>query len=528
MLTDESLEFARNHITAFYDTDFFPKPFEFDALWYCWDEVKDYLLRTPLAQVHTSNPRVLPWCKARGGYRIVHQLEPLDAVIYTALVHMAALHIEAARLSSSIACSYRIEPDGNSFFARGSGFTSYRSSCEELSENFQFVLSTDVSDFYNQIYLHRVSNAIDATGAPSKLGKEIENFLSRLNNKASQGIPIGPAASIIIAEAIMIDIDQFIVNCHVDHVRYVDDIRIFSNSSDQLEEILEKLVIYLHEQHRLGLVSEKTTIRTTGEFLHEELKNQYQLEKLEILQEIEAGNPYGSYEDNEEGFYNGFSDRDGDGVDENEDSRDLGELLSDALERAKDFGYVDLAVLRAIIRRAKYARLPDLAEIILDDIDFFAPIINDICLYFDALATEDLSDLVPVFVELCSEGRFRKQSVKFWMEWLFSRRAEFSGSVQIRRFIDGGAVPFAAAFAIKNRNIAWAKDAKQKALPAASWDRRGYLSALSVLAEDERKPFLNLIKSNSALTATDRWIRKWVEDGSPDPRMLDFYDEILL
>lgn len=167
-----------------------------------------------------------------------------------------------------------------------------------------------------------------------------------------------------------------------------------------------------------------------------------------------------------------------------------------------------------------------MAEIILDDIDFFAPIINDICLYFDALDSEDLSELVPVFVELCSDGRFLKQSVRFWMEWLFSRRSEFSGSVEIRRFVGGGAVAFAAGSAIRSRNIAWAKDAKPKILPAASWDRRAYLSALAILAEDERQAFLNHIKNNPALTATDKWVRKWVEDGSPPPVMLGFVDDI--
>ena len=40
ILTEQSLEFAREHIGKYYDSDFFPKAIEFDALWHQWDEVK--------------------------------------------------------------------------------------------------------------------------------------------------------------------------------------------------------------------------------------------------------------------------------------------------------------------------------------------------------------------------------------------------------------------------------------------------------------------------------------------------------
>jgi hypothetical protein len=42
-LSRESLEFAKAHIKKFYDSDFFPKPFEFEALWANWDEVVTHL-----------------------------------------------------------------------------------------------------------------------------------------------------------------------------------------------------------------------------------------------------------------------------------------------------------------------------------------------------------------------------------------------------------------------------------------------------------------------------------------------------
>ena len=51
----------------------------------------------------------------------------------------------------------------------------------------------------------------------------------------------------------MIDIDNFITNKGFEFTRYVDDIRIFSNSQKDLDKILEELTQYLYEQHRLNL-----------------------------------------------------------------------------------------------------------------------------------------------------------------------------------------------------------------------------------------------------------------------------------
>ncbi|MBK3748483.1 RNA-directed DNA polymerase [Stutzerimonas balearica] len=514
MLTDESLEFARQHIFWFYDTDFYPKPFEFKALWHSWEEVKQYLISTPIQQLQTTNPKVLPWLKAKGGYRVVHQLEPLDALIYTALVYICAADIEQARMVPSVACSYRISPTDSSFFAHGSGFPLYRNSCELLSSRHNYVLSTDISDFYNQIYLHRIANSIEAVSTFPKIGSTIENFLMRLNNKASQGIPVGPAASVVLAEAILIDIDQFIANNHVEHVRYVDDIRIFSDSQEELEEILERLVIYLHDQHRLSLSGDKTSIRTTDEFLHEELQNQYQLEKLEILNDIEAGNPYEIYEEPE----------DADALDDAEDNTsedNLSQTLLDALVRAKNFGYVDLAVLRAIIRRAKSQKIPDLAELILTDIAFFRPVINDVALYLDSLPSAALLKLKALFSSLCSDRKLESLSTRVWMEWLLTRHPDLLQEQAIRKYVYSGNTIAASSAAIIQKNQAWAKQAKQNLLSLASWNRRASIYSLSALSNDEKNKFISHIMQNPTMTATDKWVCKWVKDGCPE---LDFVD----
>jgi len=250
ILTDQSLEFAREHIHKFYDSDFYPKPVEFEALWHQWEDVKKELLSKNVTKFWIMPPRAMTIAKPKAGFRVVHQLEPIDAVIYTALACHVATSVEAARMpvDQHVACSYRFQIADGSYFSGGSGWTNFTTKTETLATQYSYVLVTDITDFYNQIYLHRLNNAIEtAESALKPVADDIETFLSTLNSKSSQGVPVGPAASIVMAEAVLIDVDVFLRDQGIAHTRYVDDFRIFSSSTRILYQVLERLTLYLYE-----------------------------------------------------------------------------------------------------------------------------------------------------------------------------------------------------------------------------------------------------------------------------------------
>ncbi|MXD67853.1 reverse transcriptase, partial [Escherichia coli] len=86
-------------------------------------------------------------------------------------------------------------------FDKNAGFKVFTDMIEKLSKEHQFILVTDITDFYNQIYLHRLNNAIELADPCLKiLADDTERFIFSLNDKASQGVPVGPAASIIMSE----------------------------------------------------------------------------------------------------------------------------------------------------------------------------------------------------------------------------------------------------------------------------------------------------------------------------------------
>lgn len=511
LLTDESLDFARRHLTSYYDTDFFPKPFEFSAIWHKWDELKSLPRKDLLALVP---PISIPWKKSKGGYRVVHQLDPLDALVYTAATYSVAEQVENARKSicDSIVCSYRIELDGKGFFQSGSGFEAYRSQCQILSDRYSYVLTTDISDFYNKIYLHRLENAI-SSATNSDNGKAFENFLMSLNTHNSQGIPVGPAASIIMSEATLIDVDDFISHKSFEHVRYVDDIRIFSNSELDLDILLQELTLYLHKSHRLGLVAEKTKILKSQEFLQFELTNQYQLDKLEILETIETTNPYT------------FDNAQSDDIESDIEELNIEEIaskLTEALQRIENYEYLDLALARAIIRRAKASKVFHIAKHLILNIRQFKPVVNDVVLYLEAVSNEEnMPKIIPLLVDVALSGDFEDKSINEWFSWYISNHKELLKVSELRAvFSLSTRLSYAARAAVNLKNVSWVREKKDSVLNSSSWDRRAIIYASQLMANDEKKKWLEPLKRKSTMSLLDKWMIDWVLAGTPESEPL--------
>lgn len=254
-LQDTSIEWALLHVTNFYDSDFYPRLFEFEAIKQSWQNVKSYLLTLNLDEYAPKSPVISLALKPNENFRVVHQLDPIDSIIYSAVLYENAINIEIFRIPKfrKIACSYRIKTDTTgSYFEKGNtSYIDFIEQAELLADEFEggYVLICDIADFYNQIYLHRVNNVLSESGSTSS--KVIEDFLSGLNTNVSRGIPVGPAPSILIAELIMADIDKKILSYTNNFVRYVDDIYIFFPTQEDAVVILHELTKYLYSTHRL-------------------------------------------------------------------------------------------------------------------------------------------------------------------------------------------------------------------------------------------------------------------------------------
>lgn len=373
-----------------------------------------------------SPPRAFAAPKPSKDFRVVHQLEPIDAIVYTAFAFQIAEDVEKARPPelAKIACSYRFSLGEGNFFSGGSGYGHFIEQTENLADKYKHILVTDITDYYNQINLHRLNNAVEhANPALKSVGDDIEDFLSKLNGKASQGVPVGPAASIVMAEAVLMDVDNYLENQGVVHTRYVDDFRIFDDSADKLQRVQQGLTLYLYENHRLVLSGPKTKITEATSYVDKKLHNPYAEEKFALFESLEMFNPY--TEEVEEVEF------------EVEDEEVLlVAKVCQIIDKILEFQSLDIGLARSAIRRAKRHKIKDIVHQLLDNIQLFSPVINDIVLYLEEVADDQVeNELEPKFVSIIKSPIFDLDLVRFWIEWYLAGHLNYLENPDILRAI---------------------------------------------------------------------------------------------
>jgi hypothetical protein len=499
ILTEPALEFSRQHVRCFYASDFFPDADEFDALWAGWDDVLSYFKRVDVAELGTT-PEDMACAKATGGYRVVHQLLPLDTLTYTALASIIAPHLEQKRIpeNEGVACSYRLDLDsseGRFFKANADGYDTYRARSEDLSDSHEWVLLADISAFYNHIYIHRVEGAIQSLDRSlSTVASDLHGFLLNLNDRVSIGVPVGPAASIVVAELILNDVDQFLRahRLRPEYTRYVDDFRFFSHSRSELEEIWHDLAGFLYRAHRLTLANGKTRILSTAEFRDGVLcppdtSKRASFAKTLGISFADFANQYDS---------NSSVSPDASSDDEKRDALQglVAELLTDP--------ELNIGLARQVLRRAKSLRMRCVVRPLVDSLEKVAPVIRDAGLYLNSvLSPRALSNHAGSFERFFrTNPRFASRShLHYWTAWLLSgkRGAEELGGCDT--FLDGALPRFRARYARLLDRPQWVRDNRSEWQKLATWDRWSLLHAAELLPASERRVWMDSVSKSPDL-----------------------------
>lgn len=203
-------------------TDFFPTPPELEIVRKNWNELSRELADIDLdtydgySQIFCFAPKL-----SKLNVRKVGLLHPFDLILYTSIVSALRKGISAARLPADKVFSYRIEgSDKNSLYAATPSWKEFREAVQARvsSDPTTIVGITDIADFYPRIYQHRLVNALEASSEASERPyiRVLEKMLSRLSG-TSYGIPVGPPASRLLGEAILIDVDSTLVSFGILH-----------------------------------------------------------------------------------------------------------------------------------------------------------------------------------------------------------------------------------------------------------------------------------------------------------------------
>jgi hypothetical protein len=512
ILRDVDLTFAKEHLSRFADSDFFPPLYEFEAVWQGWDEFCSEVKKTNVERLSFPTPLQLPAPKPNQTFRIVHQLDPLSCIVYTALAHAVCSDLEAKRIDKSkkISCSYRTKPEGGSFFSEGTGYQDFLDQTRALCEANKFILATDIADFYNQIYSHRVRNSIAGLG-PSfvDIAKDVESVIHSLSSQSSKGVPTGPNASIIFSEAILLDVDGLLMSRGVAFCRFADDFRIFADREADLRKISEFLSEYLFDHHRLHLSAAKTYISETSEFLQREFFNHYRIEVQEAF-DLLGSMTYGgvaSYVDAEE---DEESERIPFGVlvatEDVSPEKGLAQIVDQVAKTIEKTGRADLNLLKALLRRCRITNSDAFFPLLEDSTEVFLPVFHDLMKTMRQLYAQGHRETVVSFLKGIYESNvINLKFIRFWADWLASQDRlllESSGALPLIRA--NGDLRHQANMAVVTRDFAWVRSFRANVDQLGDWDRRAVVGASRILSKDERGPFLANVRKRANSNVVDK------------------------
>jgi hypothetical protein len=508
-LKENHLEWAHKHLQKFSHSDFYPRLFECSAITHNWPEVKSYLLSLDLDEYEPKSPMINLAPKPNGNFRVVHQLDPIDSLIYTSLIYEVCEVIEKYRIpeSEKIVCSYRIKPDlEGSFFSGDTGWDTYIARTNQLSDEYDqgYVIIADITDFYNQIYTHRINSLIveAGKGAFDEQAKIIENFLLSLNKKTSRGIPVGPRPSIILAELIMGSIDKKIRNFTSDFVRYVDDIRMFFKEPGDAIQALHELTYYLYTYHRLVFSGEKTKVLSVKKFKEEYLSDEKKKEKAEYIAKadelankkieelLEKLPPYGGDFNYNEVYEKTLS--------EIFDKKQFELLSSTYLKLFKDAISmpIDYGMLRHLLRQSTRYRIRNILPIVLEKFYYLRPVIREAVIYLNAVINEEtILKNKAGFEKLLSSFFIRLPFINIWVSCLLQNECMNKiGLTLDYEYILSKREQ--ALIAVRQNDTTWDREYRDKMDVLSPWEKRAVLYSNKILPYDEMKPLVQSVAAS--------------------------------
>jgi hypothetical protein len=268
-----SFEHALSHIARHGDTDVFPFPAENHLFHDRQAGVVEVLEGTHADFKDRLNVDTTTGVSAMApvgylGFRWATQLDPLWNAYLLALVIELGPAIEAARVSSEVVHSHRFDAGAEDamIFVRD-GYLAYEQASLETAQDFEWIVVTDIADFYPRVYHHRLDNALAEVAGGSDLRWRILQLLGRWSNGASYGLPVGGPAARLLSELVLNRTDRLLQLKGRRFHRYADDYRLYATSKEDAHRALAELSELLLRNEGLALSKHKTRLMTRAEFV---------------------------------------------------------------------------------------------------------------------------------------------------------------------------------------------------------------------------------------------------------------------
>lgn len=502
-----SIDFISNHS----DGDLFPKLPEMEVMIKNKSELISMIEGKMLSQFPQGACRRFIVPKDEISYRQATQLDPQDSIILTAIIHQYGKGIEIRRLPPDIVFSYRFNPSTeNGLYSSATAWNNFWIKAHLLSNSFKNILYCDVADFYNQIYHHSLENQLIESGFPNQAIKWIVELLKSTTAGVSRGVPIGPHAIHILAEATLIPVDLSLQQNGIKFIRYADDIIIFCNSHSEAGSALAKVASILDKQQRLMLQRHKTKFYLPSEFrplcdemIQDRPINPSEANLLTIIKKYTAGNPYISIS------YNKLSSSDWHLISE--------PTIRSIIEDYISCQNVDYIRLRWFYRRLSQIGHPGAIEVSLQNLDKLGPCFANICFYLASIQSVDDALWKDIGARLLI--LLRTEVVQVHEYFRLSILSLFNRNTSINHFpilanLYNTADPIVRReillAANTNKAFDWIRELKESYPLMDPWQKMAYLFSLAGLPKDEKKFLINSMNFERPF---DQVLSKWVKNG---------------
>ncbi|WP_233345090.1 RNA-directed DNA polymerase [Burkholderia cepacia] len=515
-ISDASLDWALLNAENYGDTDIFPGVFEFAAIRHDWDAVKTTIRNTDVLAwtIRASRTSFAP--KHQYGFRLSTQLDPFDFLVFTALVHEIGAQLEARRIPTNDGNvhSYRFKPgaDGR-MFDDALSYRSFQQASQDRCNVFQpsHVLIADVADFFPRLYLHRVDNALEsALGTGHMHAIALKKLINHWAGSYSYGLPVGSAASRLIAEITISDIDQLLLSEGANYVRYSDDFRVFCSSEAEAYKFLTYLARWLFDNHGLTLQQHKTRIVSTEVFRQQYLRENEnrELDTLserfhELLSELGIDDAYGEID------YESLDDSHKESVDQ----LNLEGILEEQIAETEP----DLSLVKFALRRLRQLKDADAVPIILDNFSKFVPVVRetiDYLLGLDDLPASKKSEIGSRLIAIYRDPAATASHLEYARMYTlmpFGKDPDWNSEKEYIPLFNDAIDDFSAREILlamgRSKQDFWFRSKKQSYQQMSPWLRRAFLYGASCLPADEYKHWVRGI--DAQLDDLEKAVVKW-------------------
>jgi hypothetical protein len=258
-LPEKALEVALCHLCRYGDTDIFP---HLPELAFFADQELEVVTELKELDLDTFIPTGAIEClapKSRLGFRIAHQLSPVDSPLMLACTVELGQLIEAKRFPAKTfqSFSYRFSPDDSGqIFDAGHTYKDWllaQKAHIDANPQIATVVSTDISDFYARVNSHRLENLLDQVASGHGAARFLKKQIKKIRGKQSFGLPIGGSAARLLAKFVLVDTDRALYDQDVVATRFVDDFRIFLDAREHPYNVLGFLAEQLGINEGLSL-----------------------------------------------------------------------------------------------------------------------------------------------------------------------------------------------------------------------------------------------------------------------------------